>query len=329
MSESTTAASRDGVLVTRVVPQLPEPSRLWIAHVPRSWRYHDASYVDLGRGRLSRSRRVAAEPPVVIEPAALDDLLYLPPVREDLRAARDAAVAELSAAGTPVLVQVRPGEAPPEGATVVVCDLLGVLLDGESERVAETPAGAIALWPLIPGLSDHPGLRDEAFEMLRAVGVDQVHCVVPNLDSSERRQLAEGRGEDVFDALFHGTPPSERQFAIAAHEHGLEPLPPRPAIGATERRQTQRDLAAALALAGELWLRCGRSTLQGQGLLRAARGVESSSRDLRALHREKNLHLMSWLDSESLEIVRELLDEGRSQRVEELRNEWLRLDPAS
>ncbi len=64
---------------------------------------------------------------------------------------------------------------------------------------------------------------------------------------------------------------------------------------ATPRGARNRELAAALAEAGDLWLRLGRSEPEGEALLAAARHVDATSLDLAALAREGNLGIVDWL----------------------------------
>ena len=61
----------------------------------------------------------------------------------------------------------------------------------------------------------------------------------------------------------------------------------------------------------------------GQGLLRAARGAESTNHDLAGLAREKNLKVIDWLDARSREIIDHWTAEGRSRRVERLIGQYI------
>lgn len=317
MSETTGIAAR-------AVPQLAEPTRLWIAYAPRTWRFRTRLYTDVGAGRLGASRRRAAvRAPVLIEPLELDDLLYLPPVDEALRDSRDALAARLAAVETPFVAQIEPGEPAPPGAALVACDLLHPLLSGELDRLGEVPAGAIAIWPLVPGLGDHPMHLEEGLETLAAVGVRQVRGVVPDLDAAERRLLAEGQEEHVFDALFHGGRPSERLFDRAVAAAGLDPFPTRPEVDVVARRRGNRKIASALSQAGDLWLRLDRPVGPGQGLLRAARGAAGTQHDLSALAAEGNLKVMDWLDPASSRIVEEVAAGERPALLDELCHEYL------
>lgn len=173
----------------------------------------------------------------------LDDVLYLPPVPEDLAGWRDALAERALAGGTPVLVQLLPGDETrlprAEGAAgaVVVLDLLAALLpggwlheDGLREPLFRPPvatgaggaaaggsagggAGAVtvaasggiaaAVWPLVPGLTDDPALWERGCERLAASGLACLQALAPALGPGDRRRLAQGSREGTFEALFH------------------------------------------------------------------------------------------------------------------------------
>ena len=236
----------------------------------------------------------------------LDDLFYLPPVSEDLVSARDRWAAELLESGTAVLLEVEPGEEPQVPGAHVVYDLLRPLLTRDLEQLTRVPAGATAVWPLIPGLSDSSELWERGCELLAAASVGCLQPLKIALTPADRRQLAEMGDERAFDALFHHEAPSERELSRCAARHGLKFFTPRPKTGRTARGVRNRRLASDLALAGELWLRLGRSISHGQDLLRAARGAESTSLDLVALARENNLAVLDWLNPQARELVAEV-----------------------
>lgn len=316
---------------SRPVRQTPEPSRFWIAYSPRTWRSCDVPWTDLAAGRLALPPRHGPAPleATAPDPEGIDDLFYLPPVARALREERDRQVAEVVAAGTPLLLQLSLDEPPPalppvpplvNGGTsvTVVYDLLGVLLAGEVERLAELPRGAVAVWPLVPGLTDTPEIREEGCELLVAAGVACIQPLALEVAPPARRVLVEGRDERAFDAVFHGESASERSFAVAADRHGLAVFFSRPATGFSARTRHNRSIAARLALAGELWHRLERSVAPGQALFRAARGAENTHHDLVALVREENLRVMDWLDAWSLEQVVALVQTGRLPILDEL-----------
>lgn len=311
---------------TKAVRQIPEPGRFWIAHAPRTWRCAGGLWTDLATNQLGGLRsRSEAEPPL-LDADGLDDLLYLPPVAKEFQAARARQAASCVEAGTPVLVQLRPGDSAKglQGAHVVY-DLLPFVLKGDVDAFAKLPKGSSAVWPLLPGIGDHPEFWDEALEILAAVGVEVVQPILPELSSIAKRSLAEGRNDEVFDALFHGRPPSEEAFCRVVQSQGLNCFWPRPEGGHTPRVSNNRRIAADLALAGDLWGRLGRSVTVAQALLRAARGAENTSQDLVAVVQEKNLGVITWLDARGREVVTDLVKDGQAHLLEILKAEYLGL----
>lgn len=249
-----------------------------------------------------------------------DDVLHVPPVAPEHSEARNRLVARVAAEGTPVLVQLLPGEeAPPAEGVVAVYDLLGPLLDGDLGALAGVARGAWAVWPLIPGLTDTPELREEGCRRLAEAGAAGAQPVVPELAPAERRRLYEavaaGRDESVFDALFHGPAPDPRAFARTARRHGLGVFLPRPLPRAPLTGAAEREASGLLALAGEICLRLG-EVGHGQAFLRAARWIDRTGYDLRALAREGNLPVLHWLEGESREVVEEWAAGGRSKIAE-------------
>ena len=320
--------------------QLPEPERLWIRYVPRSWDagpgagadtpdagepLDRTAWLDLARLRLGSPGSGA---PPELPPGPFDDVLYVPPLDRQAPEAQDRfrrlerAIEEILADGTPVVVHRFPGDPPPpEGATAVV-DLLGTLLAGDLDALREISEGAAAVWPLIGGLTDGAELRTEGLDRLAAAGVREVQPVVPDLPPEERRELAEGRDDRVFDALFHGRPPDARAFCRQVVRRGLgfvlpRPLP-RPPLGGA----SQREVGGLLLLAGDLCQRLGRVG-RGQAHFRAARWTDRTRYDLRVLSREGNLSVIHWLDPASREIVDEWAETGRSGVVEGLIDEYV------
>lgn len=300
----------------------PEPARFWIVYAPRSWPDGDLPWTDLGMVRL-RSSRTFSGPLELPDAADLDDLLYLPPVAAELASARDDWAAGLIASGTPLLIQLEPGTATEASGTLIVYDLLRPLLEGDLEPLSVLPEGSNAVWPLIPGITDAPELWHEGCSTLARRGVACVQPMVVELTAEERRQLAESGGDDAFEALFHGPPPAERDFARCAAACGLQVFLSRPAAAGTARQVRNRRLAADLALAGDLWLRLDRSVAAGQGLLRAARRAAGTRRDLAALAREGNLGVLDWLDGRGVDLVAEVVATGHSSLVDSLIEAYL------
>ncbi len=103
----------------RWVAQRPEPARFWIRFAPRDWPGAHEPWFDLARGKLGEAGEGGDLSLLAFQP--LDDVVYLPPVPPSLAAARDALACDHLERGSPVLLQLLPGErtAAP-GATVVV-----------------------------------------------------------------------------------------------------------------------------------------------------------------------------------------------------------------
>ncbi len=318
----------------RPAVQLPDPEHFWIRFSPRVWEAGppaEVPWLDLARGRLgflpAGDARVSGLPG-----GPLDDVLYVPPVAAEWRAERDRRAAAVAAEGTPVLVQLLPGELAPE-EVVGVYDLLSSLLAGNLVALAALPPGSHVVWPLVAGLTDDSELQEEGCRRLAEAGVATVQAVAPDLPPADRRRLYElaagataggaGEGADaVFDALFHGRPPIPRDFARRAHTHGLAPFLPRPVPRPPLSGAAGREIAGLLALAGELSARLGRVG-RGQSLFRTARWIDRGELDLRALAREGNLHVLHWLDPEGRRIVEEWAETGTSETVQALLDEFV------
>jgi len=312
--------------------QLPEPGRFWIRYVPRSWEPPERPWVNLAAGTLGEWGRTPKARPsdlAALADTPLDDVLYVPPVPPRRAAARDEMARARLMAGTPVLVQLLPGDestVPAVTGAAFVFDLLPALLDRDFRELRRLPAGATAVFPLLPGVTGDPALWELACRDLAAAGVRCVQALAPALTPADRRRLAERWGEEeAFEALFHREPPAERDFARLAHRHGLEPFLPRPlprppVLGAGNRR-----IAGALALAAELWLRLGKPVEAGQTLYKDARWIDRSLYDLEALAREGNLGVLP-LAAASREIVAEHAESGGSERLDRLLAEYLAPD---
>lgn len=306
----------------------PEVGRLWLRASFRDWPGRSGRWIDLAEGRMRRGGDGTALPVAeAVDPAG--GLLYIPPVEDVLVPARDALVDTLARRGVPLLVQVAPDELLPaqtEGApaAVVVLDLLEVLLDRRLDRLDAAPPGAVALWPLLPGLTDSDDLCEEGCERLVGAGVGCVQATVPDLSPSDRRELAAGENEGaLFSRLFHGRTGGERRFAAIAASHGLAPFFRRGGK-ASDRRARNSSLAELLALAAELWLRLDRGEVWGQELFRASRWVEDTGVDVLALAAEGNLEIVEALRAPAAGIVAEWARTGGSITVEGWLAEYVR-----
>lgn len=317
-------------LTSRIRParQLPEPARFWVGLAPRSWNSFDRFYSDLAGARLASPSGPAGDEPASLAQPEIpaehqDELLYLPPVAPELAAARQELVAELKATGTPVLVQLLPGDEPLADAAANVFDLLQPLLERQLDSLAELAPGCGVVWPLISGLTDLPELWQEGCQRLARAEVGFVQPLTLELAPVLRRQLAEGCGDEVYAALFHGPVPSERSLAQVIHRHGLGVFMPRPDSGRSPRRVANRRVAAELAMIAELWSRLERPVGHGQAIFRAARGSDTTRFDLLAVAREHNLGVMDWLAADLVELVEEIVRDGRSRLLAELHDQYL------
>jgi hypothetical protein len=312
--------------------QLPEPGLLWIRYVPRAgkgwraWPGPTGPWLDLAAGAIA-GWEVRASALPSLDPAPLDDVLYLPPVRPELASRRDELALRHLERGTPVLVQLRPGDPAPPAPAVAVYDLLPWLLTEVREetwgRLPALPAGAVAVWPLLPGIRDGEKPWEEACTRLAAAGVEVVQAVRPRLDPADRRRLADRAGEESFHALFHREASEARAFARCAHRHGLTPFLWRPLPRSPILRRENRRLAGLLALAGELWLRLGRPAEHGHGLFRAAREADRTTWDLASLARDGNLAVLDWLTADARQLVEESLAGHDPGLLQELMREYL------
>jgi len=271
------------------------------------------------------------------EPPTPADVAYCP-TGDDGGEGLAARIESSGAAGCARIVHAFPGEVVSSPAdAILVWDLLAPLLESEGAQPeairrlrADRPAKA-RLWLAVPLLAGLFRDEDDLAASLAAARDLDPECVVgavPDATPADRRRLAERLGEARFEAVFHGEPPTERAFATLAEALGLAWRAPRPAPpGLAPRHARNRELAAALTEAGELWLRLERAEPEGLALLAAARRVDETGLDLAALARERNLDVVEWLPPLARAIVAELALAGRSARLEELATAWSRPAP--
>lgn len=306
----------------RLVARLPDPGRGWIARGPGRWPFIDRTWTDLASARLVAGTASPNAPTIETDPGG-DELVYVPPVALVHREARDRLIDALTSARVPSLVQLLPGESPgwdPASTGVsTVIDLTGPLIDGDLARLDAVPAGAWTLWPLVPGISDDASTIRDGCRRLAARDAGVVQPLAVEIAPVLAQRLAAGRPAAVFDALFHGAPSSERDFAAVAGAHGLSVWPERPDTGDTERLRINRRLAAALASTAELWLRLERPQAAGQALYRAARGVESTALDLVAVARDGNLRVLDFVDDRAAEVLEAAVAGEEPKLLRELR----------
>ncbi len=306
-----TAPGANALPLRRPVALRPEPSRFWLRWAPDAWPGVEGGWTDLARGALGHhdpgigtAGWPAGDP---------DDLAYVPP----------GGVPGLGLA----LVQLLPGEPAPQGCWTVI-DLLQPLLARDLSSLAALPAGASAVWPLIPGVTDSEALWHDGLSRLAGAGLRHVQPLTLALAPADRRWIAERVEEAAYGPLFHGSPPAERRFAAAARSHGVRAFAARPLPAGGGRLASNRRLAGALAQAGELWLRCGRPEPQGQALYRAARRIDETDHDVAALVREGHLGLVPWLDATSAAVLRGAVEEGSAPLLAELEEEYAAGGPA-
>jgi hypothetical protein len=297
----------------------PEPAKLWIRYAPRQWPGPPGPWMDLAAGTFADPLELCSggdgfEATATLEgmgDRALDDLVYLPPVPADLTSARDRLASRHAGRGTPVLVQLLPGDPLPnvEGPCIAVLDLTAEALFSKALTWPEgdVQSVAAAVWPLLPGV-DSLGARADLLATLVAAGVGTLQAVTLELDPRQLRELAEDLPEERYLPLFHGNPPDAGDAARAAIAAGLRPLLPRPLPRPPLRGAGNLRLAAVLATEGELCLRLGGAEPRAQSLLRAARFAERAPQDLEALARDGNLGVLPWLDAESRRVLEAALD---------------------
>jgi hypothetical protein len=299
----------------------PGPFSLWARYEPKSWHRADWPHVDpLAGAARTEAGGTGADLPAA--PPAPPDVAYLPPVHAERVTERDELARTIAAGGGRALVHLRAGEAVVPLGAIPVVDLLEPLARAVEPAAIELPRGAWVIFPLVAGLAAKEGERSRWLARLAEGEAAVVVGVTPALEPSARRGLADLAGEERWQAIFHGEPPSERDFARAVAASGLSPLPEAPEVEAPPRAARNRALAARLAEAGELTLRLGRGEAAGEALLAAARRTRAASHDLAALAREGNLAVIDWLDEPARRLIEQAAAGELPEHLVRLRREW-------
>ncbi|MCM2268654.1 MAG: hypothetical protein NDJ75_00975 [Thermoanaerobaculia bacterium] len=312
----------------------PSPFRGWIRWRPRDWPAPPRPWFDVATRRIGWPDE--GSPPTAPLPDDLPrrpGLVALPPLAAARRAEREAMRERLAAASCTVVDFVLAADGVAAGAGrfawVDPLDawLAGTDTDDWIRAVAAATEGAelaIAV-PLVAGVTpegDALALWLDRFATLAPVAV---LGVVAELSPYERRRLVEARGEGSFDAVFHGRPLPEHDFALAVASRGLRTLPRRQLLATLPPRLTRNlELAGALWETAELALRLRSSEAECAGLFAAARRVEATPHDLAALAREGNLGVLDWPSPAAREVVEQLLARGAADRLDALRRQWAR-----
>ena len=297
---------------------LPDPGRGWVRYAPAVWPAAE-SWIDVPGERWGTS---GGRVPFPVEPdPPADDVLWLPPVAGHRAAERDAWASARAEQGTPVVVQVFPGERAPEGCHAAF-DLSDAVIAGQAvsadDFAAADPASAVALWPVLPGIERDAYFREQTFNSLAAAGLRSLLVVRPELRPADRRHLASLVGDERYGAVFHGEAGSRRVIAREARRYGMEPFSRRPPLAVGDPLAANRRVAEIFGLLGELWSRLGLPAEPGQGFFSAMRAADRFPHSLARLHEERNLGVLPWLDESRRKIVEEVLTRDRSSLCDEL-----------
>jgi hypothetical protein len=296
-----------------------------VRYSPRGWRGAQGLWFDLIDGGLGGSARTGT--PSLTGLDELDDVLYVPPPGPGEEALRDELVAAAVERGLRPVVHTDLGDgvAAIPGPALLLVDELPRLVGSvsgvaEHSHLTQIGFGVEVVWlvPAIAGLTATEGRERRVCQRLEALGVTAVHVYEPRLEGVELRRVAEAVGCAGDEAVFHAEPADATALMRAAHRAGLRVLHPRPLVGVSDRARERRELAGLLGQAADLWLRAGRSPARGQALFRAAREVDRTGFDLRALAREGNLKVLAWLEEPAASVVAAWLAGGGVPLLDEL-----------
>lgn len=300
----------------------PEVGRCWLRFVPSGWPATAAPWIALDRLGLG-------EPGIGFDLSAwadrpLDGVVWLPPTPASLAEEREALVRAHLDRGTPVLSQRLAGDAPAVAPAVDVLDLLATVVAGEDVVAAagSVAAGGVVLLPLVPGLAGDESRWVAIAQAARQAGAAAVMPVTLELEPVERRRLVELAGESLFEPIFHGSAPNEREVAQALARAGVAIWPQRPLPLPPQRGAHNVRLAGYLIEAAELGLRLGRPETWAAACFTAARFLDATHYEVPALVRDG----VAWAIPElAAEPVRELVAGGVGGEPDgllQLRREW-------
>jgi hypothetical protein len=214
------------------------------------------------------------------------------------------------------IVGLDPAPAATPGENFIVADPLHLLLAGEPDRIGEVGASSIALWPILPGLTDGPDLISDGLDRLAAAGLSVVLPIAPRIAPASARRLTDRYGEELFAKLFHSGPIDLRPALQAVVLRGLSFIPLRSDSGALG---FERQAAAEFATIAELMLIHEESPALAQEYFRVAAWLEDTQHDVRAMAREGNLALVPPLAPALRPVVEELAEgAARSGVLEKL-----------
>jgi len=289
-------------------------ANLWQRHSLALRPCEDAAWVDLATGRLMPGSSTRSGAGRQEEPT---DLVYLPAAAADQIAQVEEARTICSEGGVPTLAHVIVGleSAIESGSSddYLVADPLHALLGGDLERLGRIRDTELAIWPLLPGVTDSEGLVAEGLERLSGAGVTCVVPVTAQIDPGSARAVTELYGEELFTALFHPGSVDLRPVLRAIARRGMDFVPPRP--GFRSGREFERRVAAELTAIAELMLLLEESPATAQEFFRAAAWFEATHHDVAAMVREGNLELVPALGAALRPVVEELAQGAERSRV--------------
>ncbi len=243
---------------------------------------------------------------------------YIPMVNPELHSRRNQVEEELNARGVATLCQRTPDE--DQSAFPSVVDLCALVLDPKASLPSALP-GSWALWPLVSGVRNQPEDWTEWACHLAELGVEVLQPIALDPSPKIRRSLVDAWGEEYFEPIFHGEPPSERAFSAVVSGWGLRPFASRPL---QTTRVGEGALVEALLLAGEYAHRLDEGATRVQGFLRAARWTEESKYEVTALVRDRQIQAIPWVEEESRTLMEEWVQGGESEILAELESRYLK-----